>query len=41
MKDYKFYMDVNLPMTITEDVVKKLLCDHEKKELEAWRSLYN
>jgi hypothetical protein len=41
MKDYKFYMDVAFPMTITQDVVKKLLNDHEKKEPEVWRNLYN
>lgn len=41
MKDYKFYMDVVFPMTITQDVVKKLLNDHEKKEPEVWRNLYN
>ena len=40
MKDYKFYMDVMFPITITEDVVKKLLSDHEKKETETWRNLY-
>lgn len=41
MKDYKFYMDVVFPMTISEEVVKKLLNDHGKKEPETWRSLYN
>ena len=41
MKDYKFYMDVVFPITVTEDVVKKLLSDHEKKEPETWRSLYS
>lgn len=41
MKDYKFYMDVNFPITITEDVVKTLLSDREKKEAETWRSLYS
>jgi ATP-dependent Lon protease len=41
MKDYKFYMDVMFPITVTEEVVKKLLSDHEKKEPETWRSLYS
>jgi ATP-dependent Lon protease len=41
MKDYKFYMDVVFPITVTEEVVKKLLSDHEKKEPETWRSLYS
>jgi ATP-dependent Lon protease len=41
MRDYKFYLDVELPFTITEEVVKKLLCDYNKKEPETWRSLYN
>lgn len=40
MKDYKFYMDIVFPLTITESVVKTLLTDFEKKEPEAWRSLY-
>ena len=41
MKDYKFYMEVKLPLTITEDVVKILMDDIDKKEPETWRSLYN
>lgn len=41
MKDYKFYMDVQFPLRITEDIVKILLTDFEKKEPESWRSLYN
>jgi len=41
MKDYKFYMEVKLPLTITEEVVKTLMCDMDKKEPETWRSLYN
>jgi len=41
MKDYKFYMEVKLPLTITEEVVKTLMCDIDKKEPETWRSLYN
>ena len=41
MKEYKFYIDLVLPITITEDIVKKILCDYNKKEPETWRSLYN
>ena len=41
MRDYKFYLDVELPFTITDEIVKKLLCDYSKKEPETWRSLYN
>jgi ATP-dependent Lon protease len=40
MKDYKFYMDISFPLTITETVVKTLLVDFEKKEPEAWKALY-
>jgi ATP-dependent Lon protease len=40
MKDYKFYMDVSFPLTITESVIKTLLNDFEKKEPEAWRTLF-
>jgi ATP-dependent Lon protease len=40
MKDYKFYMDFVFPITITEAVVKTLLIDFEKKEPEAWKTLY-
>ena len=41
MKDYKFYMDVAFPLVINEEVVKRLLNDHEKKEHETWRNLYS
>jgi ATP-dependent Lon protease len=41
MKDYKFYMDIELPLTITEDVVKHVLVDHVKKDPETWRSMYS
>jgi ATP-dependent Lon protease len=40
MKDYKFYMDISYPLEITEDVVKTMLNDFEKKEPETWKSLY-
>lgn len=40
MKDYKFYMDVQFPFTITEEVVKKVLSDVDKKEPDWWKNLY-
>lgn len=40
MKDYKFYMDVQFPLTINESVIKTILIDSSKKEPEVWRSLY-
>lgn len=40
MKDYKFYMDVNFPMTITDGIVKTILVDFVKKEPEIWKTLY-
>jgi ATP-dependent Lon protease len=40
MKDYKFYMDIDLPLTITETVVKHVLVDLVKKDAETWRTMY-
>ena len=40
MKDYKFYMDFQLPMTLNETIVKKLLVDLDKKNFESWRTMY-
>ena len=40
MKDYKFYMDLKFPLTITEETVKTILSDLSKKEVESWRTLY-
>jgi hypothetical protein len=40
MKDYKFYMDFELPLNITETVVKKLLGDLDKKDIESWKTMY-
>lgn len=41
MKDYKFYMEIKFPLVINEEVVKKILCDLEKKDIdESWRTLY-
>ena len=41
MKDYKFYMEVKFPLTLTEENTKILLSELDKKEPELWRSLYN
>ena len=41
MKDYKFYMDIELPLTITEETVKHILIDFVKKDPESWKSMYN
>lgn len=40
MKEYSFFMDVSFPLTVDEKVVKTLLCDATKKELESWRTMY-
>jgi ATP-dependent Lon protease len=40
MKDYKFYMDVQFPLLVTEDIVKTILVDFVKKDPEAWKSMY-
>jgi len=40
MKEYKFYMEFELPMVITESIVKKLLIDLDKKNIESWRTMY-
>lgn len=41
MKDYKFYMDIQFPFTITEQVVKTILVDFNKKDVdETWKTLY-
>jgi ATP-dependent Lon protease len=41
MKDYKFYMDISFPLQITESIIKTLLGDVDKKEVETWRLMYN
>ena len=41
MKDYNFYMDVTFPLKIDEAVIRTLLVDINKKELETWRSMYS
>lgn len=40
MKEYKFFLKVEFPLTLNETVLKKLLDEHEKKEPEPWRSMY-
>lgn len=40
MKDYKFYMDVEFPFTVTEDIVKIVLVDFMKKDPEPWKTMY-
>lgn len=40
MKDYKFYMDIELPLTITEEIVKHILVDFVKKDAETWKTMY-
>jgi ATP-dependent Lon protease len=32
MKDYKFYTKLDFPLSLTEPIIKKLLCDHEKQQ---------
>lgn len=40
MKDYGFFMEVTTPFIMNESVVKKLLFDHNKKEVDSWKSMY-
>ena len=40
MKEYNFFMDVSFPLKIDEKVIRTLLVDLNKKELETWRSMY-
>ena len=41
MKEYNFYMDVEFPLQIDETVIRTLLIDTTKKELETWKSMYS
>ena len=41
MKEYNFYMDVQFPLKIDETVIRTLLIDTTKKELETWKSMYS
>lgn len=40
MKEYKFYMDVQFPLAINEKVIRTLLCDFTKKDIETWVHMY-
>jgi ATP-dependent Lon protease len=40
MKEYTFYMDVQFPLTVDEKVIRTLLCDFTKKDIEAWVHMY-
>jgi ATP-dependent Lon protease len=40
MKEYNFYMDFELPLQISESIVKTLLCDLNKKDIESWKTMY-
>jgi ATP-dependent Lon protease len=40
MKDYKFYIDVHFPMTLTEQNVRTLLAETEVKVQEGWETMY-
>jgi ATP-dependent Lon protease len=41
MKEYNFYMDVSFPLQIDETVIRTLLIDTNKKDLETWKSMYS
>ncbi len=41
MREYKFYMDVEFPLRITEPIIQTLLGDLNKKEVETWRNMYS
>jgi len=40
MKEYNFYMDVSFPLSINEKVIRTLLSDLTKKDIEAWVHMY-
>lgn len=40
MKDYTFFMDVSFPLKIDESVMRILLSDTSKKDLESWKTMY-
>lgn len=41
MKDYKFYIPVQFPVTLSIDHCKTLLFDMTAREPESWRTMYN
>jgi len=40
MKDYKFYIKLDFPLRLNEEIIKKLLAE-TVKEPESWRSMYS
>lgn len=40
MKDYKFYIKLEFPLKLNEEIIKKLLAE-TVKEPESWRSMYS
>jgi ATP-dependent Lon protease len=40
MKDYKFYIDVQFPMSLTEQSVRTLLAETNVRVQESWESMY-
>jgi len=41
MKEYKFFIPLTFPLKLGETNIRKLLCDLQQKEPEAWKSMYN
>lgn len=41
MKEYKFFIPLTFPLKLGETNIRKLLCDLQPKEPEAWKSMYN
>ena len=40
MREYSFYMDVQFPIVIDENIIKTLLADFSKKEPDNWQHMY-
>jgi ATP-dependent Lon protease len=40
MKDYNFFMDISFPLKIDESVIRTLLVDITKKDIETWKTMY-
>jgi ATP-dependent Lon protease len=40
MKDYKFYIKLEFPVKLTEQIIKTLLLETQTKDTEAWRSMF-
>jgi len=41
MKDYKFYIKVDFPLRLNEEIIKTLLAETKIKENETWRTMYS